>query len=86
MSGEKRNCIEFHVKPKMPVIEAARAMSPPSSWMTSFGRTGTMMPRASMSSATVTKINANAARLAGCDVEGAGADTGAFTAASQMGR
>src|ERR1044072_8201843 len=41
---------------------AARAVSPPMKSSTSFGSTGMMMPIANMSSRTVTKTNAKAAR------------------------
>src|SRR6185369_9119284 len=50
-------------------MRAALAVSPPSNWTMSFGSTGTIMPSASMSRTTVTKMNASAAR------RGAGAVT-----------
>src|SRR5262245_37937287 len=50
-------------------MRAALAVSPPSNWTISFGSTGTIMPSASMSRTTVTKMNASAAR------RGAGAVT-----------
>src|SRR5262249_4312438 len=51
--------------PKRPTIAAATAASPPSNCSTSLGSTGAMMPRASMSSATVTKMKASAALRTG---------------------
>src|SRR5436190_20809215 len=49
-------------------MRAALAVSPPSNWTMSFGSTGTIMPRASMSRTTVTKTNASAARRGPCAV------------------
>src|ERR1700676_2041770 len=49
-------------KAKTPVCVAAMDMLPCSKRMMSFGNTGTMMPKASMSSSTDTKINAKAER------------------------
>jgi len=46
-------------------MAAALALSPPSNASTSLGSTGTMMPSDSMSSATVTKMKASAARRTG---------------------
>ena len=51
------------MNPNNPENWAARARSPPEKDTISFGSTGTMMPSASMSSRTVTKTNANAARV-----------------------
>src|SRR5438128_404895 len=48
---------------KRPSMPAAAAVSPPSSRTTSGAKTGATMPNASMSRSTVTKMNANAARL-----------------------
>src|SRR5581483_2901546 len=61
-TGEKRNCIAAHTVPKSPKVRAARAVSPPSIVSTSFGRTGTIIPSASMSRTTVMKMKTSAAR------------------------
>src|SRR5690242_5696965 len=81
--GAQTNCIAAHTKPNIPVIRAASAIAPPSNAMMSLGSTGAMMPSASMSSATVTKMNANAARPCVRVVSFAdGADVGGMYAAS----
>ncbi len=76
MTGDATNCIAAHTVPNRPSVSAARAVSPPRKiWMSS-GSTGMTMPRASMSSMTVTKMKMAAARRdglgAGCGVPGAG--------------
>ncbi len=60
--GENRNCISAQAVPNTPYTIAARAVLPPMKSSTSFGSTGMMMPIANMSSRTVTKTNAKAAR------------------------
>lgn len=59
------NCISAQTAPKSPNISAACAVSPPRKFSTSFGNTGIMMPSASTSSTTVTKMNATAAGRGG---------------------
>src|SRR5688572_14883111 len=59
------NCISAKTVANPPYMVAARALSPPSNASTSFGRTGTMIPSASMSSATVMKMKASVALRTG---------------------
>ncbi len=61
-TGANRNCIAAHTVPNTPYSPAALVSLPPSSWMTSFGKTGAMIPSASMSSRTVPKMNQKVAR------------------------
>src|SRR5205823_4345076 len=64
-TGANTNCIAAHTVPNRPSAPAALASLPPSSWMTSLGNTGAMMPRASMSKSTVPKMNQKVARRTG---------------------
>src|ERR1700683_2200130 len=50
-----------HTLPKMPIMRAAAAVSPPSNSFTSLGSTGAIIPRAKMASMTVMRMNATAA-------------------------
>lgn len=59
--GENTNCINIYSVPKKLVHTAACAMLPPLSCTTRCGSTGMMMPKASMSSITVTKMKDSAA-------------------------
>src|SRR5580693_9103176 len=59
--GEKKNCISAHVVTNSPIYSDERAMLPFKNSEISFGRIGTMIPNASMSSRTVTNINPSAA-------------------------
>src|SRR3989440_1041540 len=61
-TGANTNCIAAHTVPNRPSALAALASLPPSSWMTSLGNAGAMMPSASMSKSTVPKMNQNVAR------------------------
>ncbi len=61
MMGEKTNCIAAHSVANAPTNQAARATSPCWNSMMSLGSTGTMMPTAIMSRATVTNMKMNAA-------------------------
>ena len=61
MMGEKMNCIAAHSAPNNPTYQAALATSPCWNWMISFGSTGTMIPTAIMSRATVMNTKMNAA-------------------------
>src|SRR6266566_7441051 len=61
--GEKINCMAFQANPKEPVMAEARAKSPPSKLRIKSGSTGTMMPNARKSNATMMRMNVNAARL-----------------------
>ncbi len=72
-TGEKMNCISMYSVAKPLVHTAACAMLPPISCTTRCGSTGMMMPNASMSSITVTKMKANAALVR--EVEGIGAES-----------
>src|ERR1700722_3503356 len=56
------NCIAAHTNANTPVWVAAFAMSPCSKLTINRGKTGMMIPNATMSSATVAKMNANDAR------------------------
>ena len=60
-TGEKMNCMSAQAVPKTPYICAARAALPPTKSCTSKGSTGMIMPKASMSMSTVTKMKATAA-------------------------
>src|SRR3989440_10736998 len=64
-TGANTNCIAAHTVPNRPSALAALASLPPSSWMTSLGNPGAMMPSASMSSSTVPKMNQKVARRTG---------------------
>src|SRR5580692_8462049 len=71
-TGENTNCINAQAVPNTPKICAARAVSPPRKSTTSRGRTGMIMPSASMSSSTVMKTKTKAgARRAGAAGDGA---------------
>src|ERR1700733_12450693 len=59
------NCIAAHEKPKIPAAPAASAMLPCSNSTISLGNTGIITPSASMSRATVMKMNTNAAAACG---------------------
>src|SRR5947209_11504764 len=61
-TGANTNCIAAHTVPNRPTMPAPLASLPPSSWMTSLGNTGAMIPSASMSSSTVPKMNQKVAR------------------------
>src|SRR5277367_4603834 len=63
--GEKMSCISAQAVPKAPYISAPRAALPPAKFCTSIGKTGIIMPKASMSMSTVTKMKANAALRGG---------------------
>ncbi len=60
--GEKMNWVIANTVLSTPTHQAARAVPPPISCSTRCGSTGMMMPKASMSSSTVTKMKASAAR------------------------
>ena len=60
-TGEKKNCINAKTVPKTPFHFAAEFMLPPRKSRINFGNTGAISPSASMSSMTVTKMNAMAA-------------------------
>src|SRR5947209_9965322 len=60
--GEKKNCMSAQVVTNKPMYFEARAMSPCRKSEMSRGSTGAMMPKASMSSRTVTKMKPRAAR------------------------
>lgn len=61
-TGEKKNCIAANTPPNTPRNPAPDAVSPPRNSTISRGSTGMMIPSASMSMATVMKMNAKAAR------------------------
>jgi hypothetical protein len=63
MTGEKRNCIAAHTAAKSPKAVAPPEQSPPVRRTTRPGKTGAARPNASMSSRTVMKMKANAARV-----------------------
>src|SRR5439155_8354684 len=60
-TGEKKNCIRAKTVPKMPSHVAALVALPLRKFRMSFGKTGAINPRASMSSMTVMKIKTTAA-------------------------
>ena len=60
-----KNCMTAHAVAKMPMTVAACAIFPPTKPAMSFGSTGPIMPNVSMSSVTVMKMNAVAARRCG---------------------
>src|SRR5579859_1414332 len=60
-SGENTNCIADHANPKRPIMEEARAKSPPSKLRIRSGSTGAMMPKARKSKATMTRMKAKVA-------------------------
>ena len=60
MTGEATNCISAHSATKTPLIQPASALEPANSSI-SAGRTGMMMPIATMSSTAVTRMKAMAA-------------------------
>src|SRR3982074_2430611 len=62
MIGEQKNCMTAKTVPKRPSILAALEVSPWRKPSMRRGRTGAIMPRASMSSVTVKKIKVAAAR------------------------
>src|SRR5581483_1448546 len=61
-SGDIKNCITAQAVAKTPMTVAACAMFSPTNPATSLGSTGPIMPNVSMSSMTVTKMKAVAAR------------------------
>ena len=61
MIGEQTNCIPAHRATKTPLITPAWAFEPTKSSI-SRGRTGMMIPMATISSTAVTKMKASAAR------------------------
>ena len=63
--GEKMNCMSAQAVPNRPYICAARAALPPTKFCTSMGSTGMIMPKASMSMSTVTKMKVTAALRGG---------------------
>ena len=60
-TGADTNCIAAQQVPKRKMAWAVRPALPPMKSTTNRGSTGTMMPKANTSSATVTKTKANAA-------------------------
>src|SRR5580704_3930221 len=60
-NGEQKNCISAQAVAKMPMICAACAKSLPTKPAISFGSTGPIMPKVSMSMSTVTKMKVGAA-------------------------
>jgi hypothetical protein len=60
MIGEATNCISAHSATKTPLIQPASALEPVNS-STRAGKTGMMMPIATMSSSAVTRMKAMAA-------------------------
>src|ERR1051326_2385096 len=74
--GEHRNCMTARALATGPYPWAAAAVSPLRKVTTSFGSTGTMVPSASMSSSTVAKMNAKAARRGGSPARAASAASG----------
>ena len=64
-TGENTNCMRPNSAPMMPVQRTAVAMSPPVMCCTRCGKTGMMMPKASMSIITVTKMKMTAALRTG---------------------
>jgi len=69
--GEQKNCITMKAVANSPCHNVACAMSPPANDFSSCGSTGMIIPNARMSSSTVKKMKASAARRTG----GAGAST-----------
>src|SRR5215470_2488979 len=59
--GENRNCIAFQTNRRYPVRSDARPKSPPSNCRIRSGSTGAMMPNASMSNATMTRMKTKVA-------------------------
>ena len=59
-TGEKRNCIVAHTIPNSPTYSAARAVAV-QKVLNELGSTGTIRPRASISSATVMNMKASGA-------------------------
>src|SRR5215472_4764277 len=78
--GENRNCIAFQTNKRYPVRSDARPKSPPSNWRIRSGSTGAMIPNATMSNATITRMKMKAAlpeREEGCDAGAAVSAIGA---------
>ena len=61
-TGEKKNCMAAKTVPKRPSMRAAELVSPWRKPAMRRGRTGAIMPRASMSRVTVRKMKVAAAR------------------------
>src|SRR5437588_1566796 len=61
-TGSKTNCINAQMVPKSPYILSALSVFPPIKLMTNLGRTGAIIPSASISNNTVKKIKTRAAR------------------------
>jgi hypothetical protein len=61
-TGAAKNCIAAHDVPNQPTVRAESAMSPRRNVLINSGSTGMIIPSASMSSMTVMKMKATAAR------------------------
>src|SRR5882724_1777265 len=68
--GEKMNCMLAQARPNQPIMEDARAKSPPSKLRMRSGKMGAMMPKERKSNATITRIKANTARPGDFSVTG----------------